>query len=67
MIWMLLRGGGRGGRSVVHAVTAVWEFIEERGVSFAVVCDGYEWGEWVYEEGGKVSGFVFSAFIIDVL
>ena len=65
MIWILLRGGGRGGRPAVYAVTAVWEFVEERGVSFAAVCEGYEWGEWVYEEGGKGSDFVFFIFIVD--
>ena len=37
---MLLRGGGRGGRSFA----AVWELVEERGVSFVVECEGYEWG-----------------------
>ena len=53
--------GGRGGRSAVHAWAAVWEFVDERGVSFAAVCQGYEWGEWVYEEGGKGPGFVNAA------
>ena len=67
MIWMPLRAGGRGGRSAVYAFAAVWEFVEDRGVSFAVVCDGNESGGWVYEEGGKGSGFVFFAFVVDVL
>ena len=43
---------------------------EEQGVSFVVVCKRYEWGEWVqewvYEEGGKSSGFLFT-LIINVL
>ena len=37
------------------------------GVSFTVVCEGHEWGEWVYEEGGKGSGFVFFTFVVDVI
>ena len=60
-------GRGRGGRSAVYAFAAVWEFVEERGVSFVVACEGYEWGECAYEEGGKGSGFVFFAFVVDVL
>ena len=66
MIWMLLRRGGRGGKPAVYAFAAVWDFVGERGVSFVVVCEGYEWGEWVCEEGKKVSGFLF-IFLIDVL
>ena len=42
-------------------------FFQERGVSFAVVCEGYELGEWAYEEGGMGAGFVFFAFVVDAL
>ena len=29
MIWMLLRGGGRGAGSAIYGFAAVWEFVEE--------------------------------------
>ena len=57
----------KGGRYAIYAFAAVWHLVEERRVSFVVVCEGYEWGEWVYEEGWKGSGFVFFAFVVDVL